>query len=89
MAEEGFCFSCLCVFSELNSAFLVGFLRKVYGILSVQLAFTTIVGALCVTVEPVKQFMQQRWDSLNIEEICIFNGSLEYCCRLIFFYFLQ
>ena len=40
--------------------FFSGFLRKVYGILSAQLLFTTLVGLLCVTVEPVKVFIQGR-----------------------------
>jgi len=37
-----------------------GFLRKVYGILSVQLLFTTLVGAFFMMCEPVKEFVQHR-----------------------------
>ncbi|XP_074646857.1 protein lifeguard 4-like [Tubulanus polymorphus] len=36
----------------------MGFLRKVYGILSVQLLVTTLVGAFFMFCEPVKNFVQ-------------------------------
>ncbi|KAI0213691.1 Protein lifeguard 4 [Lamellibrachia satsuma] len=36
----------------------LGFLRKVYGIVSAQLLFTTFVGALFILCEPVKAFVQ-------------------------------
>ncbi|KAK2192528.1 hypothetical protein NP493_28g04037 [Ridgeia piscesae] len=36
----------------------LGFLRKVYGIVSAQLLFTTFIGALFILCEPVKAFVQ-------------------------------
>ena len=39
---------------------IVGFLRKVYGILSMQLCLTIIVSALFMFIEPVKTFVQGR-----------------------------
>lgn len=38
----------------------LGFLRKVYGILSVQLLATTLVAAVCLFNEPVQQFVQHN-----------------------------
>jgi len=43
----------------------LGFLRKVYGILSTQLLFTTLVGAAFVMYEPLGQFVKAH-DSLVI-----------------------
>jgi len=40
----------------------MGFLRKVYGILSAQLLFTTVVAAACMMIEPLKAFIQHsQW----------------------------
>jgi len=40
----------------------MGFLRKVYGILSAQLLFTTVVSVFFMSVEPVQQFVKQsQW----------------------------
>lgn len=38
----------------------LGFLRKVYSLLSVQLLVTVIIGAVCSLVEPVKVFIHQN-----------------------------
>ncbi|CAH1783365.1 unnamed protein product [Owenia fusiformis] len=38
----------------------MGFLRKVYGILTTQLVLTTIVGALFMTVDPIKGFVREN-----------------------------
>lgn len=39
---------------------IIGFLRKVYGILSLQLGLTIIVSAMFMFVEPIKTFVQGR-----------------------------
>merc|ERR1719402_2122836 len=36
----------------------LGFLRKVYGLLSVQLTITTIIGAICLFTPQVKELVQ-------------------------------
>ena len=38
----------------------IGFLRKVYGILSAQLIFTTVVAAFFMLCEPVAEYMKTR-----------------------------
>ena len=38
----------------------LGFIRKVYGILSIQLALTTIIGAICVSSSIVKEIIQDK-----------------------------
>jgi len=51
----------------------LNFLRKVYGILSVQLLLTTIVGALCMLVEPVKMYLQSSSVLLTLSAIASFG----------------
>ncbi|KAK2194240.1 hypothetical protein NP493_1g05002 [Ridgeia piscesae] len=50
----------------------MGFLRKVYGILSVQLLFTTLVGAFFMMCEPVKEFVQNSQALLLVSAILSF-----------------
>jgi len=40
---------------------VVGFLRKVYGIVSAQLLITTIVAAIFLTFQPVRQLLSHTW----------------------------
>ena len=40
--------------------FLTGFLRKVYGILTSQLLLTTIVAAVCMLHEGIKDYVQKK-----------------------------
>lgn len=40
----------------------LGFIRKVYGILTCQLALTTLIGAACISVDVIKEFIQDnKW----------------------------
>lgn len=41
-------------------AIRLGFMRKVYGLLSTQLLLTTIVAAACMYTDPVKTFVQTK-----------------------------
>lgn len=54
-----------CLISELYALklylyLILGFLRKVYGILSAQLILTVIIAGICIAVPPVKGFVQTR-----------------------------
>merc|ERR1712106_918259 len=50
-----------------------GFLRKVYGILTVQLLMTTGVSAICIASEPTKQFLQNNPFLVQLSSFsCIF-----------------
>merc|ERR1711937_282938 len=50
-----------------------GFLRKVYGILSVQLLMTTGVSAICIASEPTKLFLQNNPFLVQLSSFsCIF-----------------
>lgn len=40
---------------------VIGFLRKVYGILTAQLTLTVIVAAIFMYSEGIKGFVQSRW----------------------------
>ena len=65
--------------------FLVGFLRKVYGILTVQLLFTTVVGAIFLYNENVKNFVQERLVYISIHFFFFSNNSVNmYLQRLNF-----
>ena len=65
--------------------FLVGFLRKVYGILTVQLLFTTVVGAIFLYNENVKNFVQERLVYISIHFFLFSNNSVNmYLQRLNF-----
>ena len=65
--------------------FLAGFLRKVYGILTVLLLFTTVVGAIFLYNENVKNFVQERSVYISIHFFVPFNKSLnKYLQRLNF-----
>jgi len=39
----------------------VGFLRKVYGIVSAQLLITTAVAAIFLTFQPVRLYLSHTW----------------------------
>lgn len=54
----------------------LGFLRKVYGILSAQLLVTLIVGVVFIAVEPVEQFIKQNEWLLLIVAIASFGTLL-------------
>jgi len=50
-----------------------GFLRKVYGILTVQLLMTVGVSAICISSEPVKAFLQRNPFIVQLSGIaCLF-----------------
>lgn len=51
----------------------MGFLRKVYGILSAQLIFTTVIAAACMLIEPLKTFIQQSQWLVMLSAICSFG----------------
>ena len=40
---------------------MLGFLRKVYGILSAQLALTVVIAGICIAVPPVRAFVHARY----------------------------
>ncbi|XP_062522860.1 protein lifeguard 4-like [Corticium candelabrum] len=50
----------------------LGFLRKVYGILSVQLVLTIFVCSICMNLESVKSFVQTSPGILGISSIATF-----------------
>ena len=43
-----------------NCVVLSGFMRKVYGLLAVQLSITTLIGAVFLFTPGVKEFVQVR-----------------------------
>jgi len=51
---------CKLRFHWLSFHCVVGFLRKVYGILSAQLLVTLLVGVLFITIEPLETFVKQK-----------------------------
>jgi FtsH-binding integral membrane protein len=40
----------------------LGFMRKVYGILSVQLAFTTLIGVIIMSSEALQDFIKTKFE---------------------------
>jgi FtsH-binding integral membrane protein len=44
----------------------LGFIRKVYGILAIQLAFTTLIGTLVMASAGLQGFLKEKYAKLNI-----------------------
>jgi protein lifeguard len=46
--------------SQAHVTVRLGFLRKVYGILSVQLLATTIISAIIMSIDGIKEYVQTK-----------------------------
>lgn len=51
----------------------LGFIRKVYGILAVQLAFTTLIGTLVMASAGLQGFLKEKYAKSNIATLNLDN----------------